>query len=101
MSENIQEMIQSQAKKAKSAMRVLSRSSADIRNNALLAMAESLRDSKDKIQAANRIDLENGEKNGCPRTPHGTPLDRRQKNRKNGGQPPPSRCTPRPDWRNH
>ena len=66
MSENIQEMIQSQAKKAKSAMRVLSRSSADIRNNALLAMAESLQASKDKIQAANRMDLENGEKTGVP-----------------------------------
>ena len=33
MNENIQEMIQSQAKKAKSAMRVLSRSSADIRKS--------------------------------------------------------------------
>ena len=62
MNENIQERIQSQAKKAKSAMRVLSRSSADVRNNALLAMAESLLNSKDKIQAANRVDLDNGEK---------------------------------------
>jgi len=67
MSENIQKMIQSQAKKAKSAMRVLSRSSADVRNHALLAMAESLLNSKDKIQAANRIDLDNGEK---PESPH-------------------------------
>lgn len=66
MSENIQEMIQLQAKKAKSAMRVLSRSSADIRNHALFAMAESLLNSKDKIQAANRIDLDNGEKTGVP-----------------------------------
>ena len=66
MSENIQEMIQSQTKKAKSAMRVLSRSSADVRNSALLAMAESLLNSKDKIQAANRMDLGNGEKTGVP-----------------------------------
>ena len=66
MNENIQEMIQSQAKKAKSAMRVLSRSSADVRNQALLAMAESLLNSKDKIQEANRIDLDNGEKTGVP-----------------------------------
>ena len=66
MNGNIQELIQSQAKKAKSAMRVLSRSSADIRNHALLAMAENLLNSKDKIQAANRIDLENGEKTGVP-----------------------------------
>ena len=64
MSENIQELIQSQAKKAKSAMRVLSRSSVDIRNHALLVMAENLQNSKDKIQAANRIDLDNGEKTG-------------------------------------
>ena len=64
MNENIQERIQSQAKKAKSAMRVLSRSSADVRNHTLLAMAESLQNAKDKIQAANRIDLENGEKTG-------------------------------------
>ena len=45
--------------------------SADIRNNALLAMAESLQDSKDKIQAANRIDLDNGEKNRTRGSPHG------------------------------
>ena len=64
MNENIQQQIQLQARKAKSAMRLLSRSSADVRNHALLAMAESLQDSKDKIQAANRIDLENGEKTG-------------------------------------
>ena len=64
MNGNIQKLIQSQAKKAKSAMRILSRSSADVRNGALLAMAESLLNSKDKIQAANRIDLENGEKTG-------------------------------------
>lgn len=64
MSENIQNMIQSKARKAKSAMRVLSRSSADVRNNTLLAMAESLMNAKDKIYEANRIDLENGEKTG-------------------------------------
>ena len=62
MNGNIQKLIQSQARKAKSAMRVLSRSSADVRNHALLAMAESLQNSKDKIQEANRIDLEEGEK---------------------------------------
>ena len=52
MNENIQQLIQSQARKAKSAMRLLSRSSADVRNHALLAMAESLQDSKDKIQSS-------------------------------------------------
>ncbi len=66
MNGNIQKLIQSQAKKAKSAMRVLSRSSADVRNNALFAMAESIQNSKDKIQESNRIDLEKGEKTGVP-----------------------------------
>lgn len=64
MSENIQQTIQSKAQKAKTAMRVLSRSSADVRNNALLAMAEHVKNATDEIQAANRIDLENGEKTG-------------------------------------
>ena len=64
MNQNIQHMIQSKAKKAKAAMRVLSRSSADIRNNALLAMAENILKAKDDIQEVNRYDLENGEKTG-------------------------------------
>ena len=64
MNENIPNMIKSKARKAKSAMRILSRSSADIRNNALLAMAENLLKSKREIQTVNQIDLENGEKTG-------------------------------------
>ncbi len=62
MDRNIQHMIQTKAKKAKAAMRILSRSSADIRNNALLAMAENILKSKDEIQEVNRFDLENGKK---------------------------------------
>ncbi len=64
MNENIQHMIQLKAKKAKAAMRILSRSSADIRNNALLAMSENILKAKDDIQEVNRYDLENGEKTG-------------------------------------
>ena len=64
MNQDIQQMIQLKAKKAKSAMRVLSRSSADIRNNALLAMAENILKAKDDIQEVNQYDLENGEKTG-------------------------------------
>ena len=64
MNEEIQKMIQTKAQKAKSAMRVLSRSSVDIRNNALLAMVENLLKAKDEIQKVNRIDLQNGEKTG-------------------------------------
>ncbi len=64
MTRDIQKIIKTKAKKAKSAMRVLSRSSADIRNNALLAMAEDLLNAKDVIQEANRLDLQNGEETG-------------------------------------
>ncbi len=64
MNDNIQHMIQSKARKAKAAMRILSRSSADIRNNALLAMSENILKAKDDIQEVNRYDLENGEKTG-------------------------------------
>lgn len=64
MNENIQHMIQLKARKAKSAMRILSRSSADIRNNALLAMAENILKAKNDIQQVNRFDLENGKKTG-------------------------------------
>ena len=62
MDKNIQHMIQTKAKKAKAAMRILSRSSADIRNNTLLAMAENILKAKDDIQEVNRFDLENGKK---------------------------------------
>ena len=64
MNQDIQKIIKTKAKRAKSAMRVLSRSSADIRNSALLAMAKSLLNAKDVIQEANRIDLEKGEETG-------------------------------------
>ena len=64
MNKDIQHMIQLKARKAKAAMRILSRSSADIRNNALLAMSENILKAKDDIQEVNRYDLENGEKTG-------------------------------------
>jgi len=64
MNADIQHMIQSKARKAKQAMRVLSRSSADIRNNTLFAMAEKILKAKDDIQEVNRLDLENGKKTG-------------------------------------
>ncbi len=62
MDKNIQHMIQTKAQKAKAAMRILSRSSADIRNNTLLMMAENILKAKDDIQEVNRFDLENGKK---------------------------------------
>ncbi|MYG00072.1 glutamate-5-semialdehyde dehydrogenase [Candidatus Poribacteria bacterium] len=58
----MQHLIQTKARKAKEGMRVLSRSSADIRNNTLLAMSEKILKAKDDIQEVNRFDLENGKK---------------------------------------
>ena len=64
MSQAIQEMIRSKAQTAKAAKRTLSRTSVDVRNGALLAMADSILTFKDKIQEANQIDLEEGQKTG-------------------------------------
>lgn len=64
MNDNIQKIIRTKAKKAKTGMRILSRSSADIRNNALLSMSDNIQNAKDEIQQANRSDLENAEKTG-------------------------------------
>jgi len=62
MSQTIQEMIEFKAQAAKVAMRKLARTSSDVRNGALLAMADSILTFKDKIQEANQIDLENGKR---------------------------------------
>lgn len=64
MDQTIQEMIQSKSQAARDAMRNLSRTSVDVRNGALLAMADSILAFKDKIREANQIDLENGQKTG-------------------------------------
>ena len=62
--QTIQDMIQSKSQAARDAMRNLSRTSVDVRNGALLAMADSILTFKDKIREANQIDLENGQKTG-------------------------------------
>ena len=64
MEQRIQEMIGWKAQAARDAMRNLSRTSVDVRNGALLAMADSILAFKDKIREANQIDLENGQKTG-------------------------------------
>ena len=64
MDHTIQDMIQSKAQAARDAMRNLCRASVDVRNGALLAMADSILAFKDKIREANQIDLENGQKTG-------------------------------------
>ena len=64
MGQTVQEMIQSKAESARNAMRHLSNTSVDVRNRALLAMADSILTFKDKILEANQIDLEEGQKTG-------------------------------------
>lgn len=64
MDQTIQEMIALKAEAARDAMRNLSNTTVDVRNSALLAMADSILAFKDKIREANQIDLENGQKTG-------------------------------------
>lgn len=64
MDQTIQEMIALKAEAARDAMRSLSNTTVDVRNSALLAMADSILAFKDKIREANQIDLENGQKTG-------------------------------------
>ena len=60
MSQAIHEMVESKARTAKAAMRKLSKTSSDVRNHTLLAMAESIIKFKDKVREANKIDLKAG-----------------------------------------
>ena len=64
MSQTIHEMVESKARTAKAAMRELSKTSSDIRNHALLAMAEGIVKFKDKIRDANEMDLKAGRDTG-------------------------------------
>ena len=64
MSQTIHEMVESKARTAKAAMRKLSKTSSDVRNRALLAMAEGIIRFKDKIRDANEIDLRAGRDTG-------------------------------------
>ena len=64
MSQTIHEMVESKAHTAKVAMRKLSKTSSDVRNRALIAMAENIIRFKDKIRNANEIDLKAGRDSG-------------------------------------
>lgn len=64
MSQTIHEMVESKARTAKIAMRKLSKTSSDIRNHTLLAMADGIIRFKDKIRDANEIDLKAGRETG-------------------------------------
>ena len=64
MSQTIHEMVESKARTAKAAMRKLSKTSSDVRNQTLLAMAENIIRFKDKIRDANETDLKAGHDTG-------------------------------------
>ncbi len=64
MSQTIHEMVETKARTAKAAMRKLSKTSSDVRNQTLLAMAENIIRFKDKIRDANETDLEAGRDTG-------------------------------------
>ena len=58
--QQIDHMVSDKAKAAKSGMRILSLVSSEVRNNALQAMASAIRDNRESILAANKIDMKNG-----------------------------------------
>lgn len=64
MSQTIHEMVESKAHTAKVAMRKLSKTSSDVRNRALIAMAENIIRFRDKIRDANEVDLKVGRETG-------------------------------------
>lgn len=64
MSQTIRAMVESKARTAKAAMRKLSKTSSDVRNCALVAMAENILRFRDKIRDANEVDLKAGRDTG-------------------------------------
>ena len=58
--QQIDHMVSDKAKAAKSGMRTLSLVSSEVRNNALQAMASAIRDNRESILTANKIDMKNG-----------------------------------------
>ena len=66
MNQTIKEMIKTKAQSAGDAMRKLAKTSSEVRNDALLAMADSINTFRAKIVEANQVDLEEGRKTGVP-----------------------------------
>lgn len=64
MDENLKAVLIEQGKKARKAARFLATASTDLKNKALLAMAESLEARQEEIIKDNQIDLEEGRKMG-------------------------------------
>lgn len=57
-------MLESLGKKAKAASRTLANASTEMKNSALLNIAQMLRENADRIISANEIDLKNGKESG-------------------------------------
>ncbi len=64
MDSNLKAMLLEQGKRAKAAARILATASSNLKNEALMAMAEALVDNTAPILEANAIDLDNGRKQG-------------------------------------
>lgn len=64
MNSRLQQVLIEQGKKARAASRIMAIVSTEVKNKALLAMADRLEENNDIIIAANRLDLESGEKTG-------------------------------------
>lgn len=62
--DSIQEMLITQGRKARQAARFLANVSTAVKNEALIHMAEELEAGKEEVLAANRLDLEQGRKQG-------------------------------------
>ena len=61
---DIKAYMQSVGRAARESSRVLARSGSVVKNNALLAIADSLDSSRPDLLAANAIDMDNGRNNG-------------------------------------
>ncbi|HPT69942.1 MAG TPA: gamma-glutamyl-phosphate reductase, partial [Syntrophomonas sp.] len=64
MNREMETILLEQGRKAKQAARMLATAGTDTKNEALLKMAEQLEKQSEEIIAANKIDLEQGEKQG-------------------------------------
>jgi glutamate-5-semialdehyde dehydrogenase len=61
---NIKGYMQSLGTAAREASRELARAKSDVKNNALIAIAEQLDANRDTVLAANKLDIDNGRNNG-------------------------------------
>jgi glutamate-5-semialdehyde dehydrogenase len=61
---NIKAYMQSLGTAAREASRELARANSDVKNNALIAIAKQLDANRDRVLAANKLDMDNGRSNG-------------------------------------